>query len=141
MDLATLSYLWSMHRWTGVAVLVIGYLVQLTSKESKFPISVAPRWKPLLVALLSLAFAAAQAIDGGLPWRQVVLRGLMTGFLTMGLFDLIVNAFCNGQIPKWLAWIAVMTPQPPPPPAEKAVSIKPPPDPITEPETPDAKAK
>ena len=137
MDFATLTYLYKTHAWTALFVLVIGYLVQLTSKESKFPVQISPRWKPLVVAVLALLLTGGQAIAGGLPWRDVVLRGLATGFLTMGLFDLCVNAFLNGRIPAWLATLAAMTPQPPPPPSEKAISIKPPAGAVVEVTIPD----
>jgi hypothetical protein len=129
MDFQTVIYLWTAHKWTGLFIIIVGYLVQLTRPESKFPVQVAPRWRPVIAAILAMLLTGAQALTGGLPWRDVVLRGLATGFVTMGLFDLLVNAFCNGRVPNWLAWLAAMTPQPPPPPAtEKAISIKPPPD-------------
>jgi hypothetical protein len=129
MDYATLVYLWQTHAYVGFAILVIGWLVQLTTKESSFPVFIAPRYRPLIVAVLGLVSAGLHALQGGLPWRQVVLQGLLTGFLTMGLYDLFINAFWNGNTPKWLAWLAFMRPQiPTPPTSEKAISVKPPAD-------------
>jgi hypothetical protein len=94
------------HQWMPLAILIIGYLVTLTSDVSKFPVTVPARWKPVIVLVLGQAYAVLQNINGGEKWQSAVYHGLLTSFATMGLFDLVINGIFNGNLPKWLAWLA-----------------------------------
>lgn len=96
------------HKWLPLAVLLIGYLTTLMSDTSKFPINIPDRWKPVLVVGLGQVYAVLTAASGGDTWSHAVWSGAVAAFGTMGLFDLLVRAIFNGNLPKWLAWLAVI---------------------------------
>lgn len=93
---------WSSRAWMPVAIVVIGYLVRLTSDRSAFPINIPSRWQPVVVVVLGQAYGILVAVMGGLPWGTAALHGLETAVWAMGFFDLLVKAVWNGAEPAWL---------------------------------------
>jgi hypothetical protein len=94
------------HHWLALAVIVIGYLVRLTAPDSKFPITIPDRWKPLVVLVLAQAYAVLVAIQGGVAVKTAIIHGVMTWLVTLGVYDVIIKAIFNGVEPKWLKYIA-----------------------------------
>lgn len=98
------------HKWMPLAILVIGYVSTLVSDTSRMPFNIPDRWKPVFVVVLGQAYGALQAIGSGAQVWPTVYHGLVTAFVTMGLFDFVVKAVFNGDLPKWLAWLALIDP-------------------------------
>jgi undecaprenyl pyrophosphate phosphatase UppP len=44
-------------QWMPIAIIAIAYLVRLTSDQSKFPVFVAARWRPMIVIALAQVYA------------------------------------------------------------------------------------
>jgi hypothetical protein len=99
------------HKWMPLAILVIGYLVTLTSDTSKFPVNIPDKWKPVVAIVLGEVYSTLIAISDGTNWKAAVWHGLVTAMATSGLFDLVINGFFNGNLPKWLKWIAFIDPK------------------------------
>jgi hypothetical protein len=113
MDLTTIMQLvddFTGHKWLPAAVVLIGWLTTLLSDTSKFPITIPDRWKPMAVLILGQVYATVQAVAGGVTWPHAVWGGLVAAFGTMGLFDVVVKAIFQGQLPKWLQWLAAIDP-------------------------------
>lgn len=98
------------HQWMPLAVLVVGWLVMACSDTSKLPISIPDRFKPLLVLVLGQVYAVLEAVQGGSAWQAAVWHGLVVAFTTMGLFDVLVKAIFNGNLPTWLQWVTLIDP-------------------------------
>jgi hypothetical protein len=92
-------------QWMPVAIIAIGYLVRLTSQNSKFPINVSTRWQPVIVVALGQVYAVLVAVSSGARWDLAIEHGLETAAWTMGLFDLVVKAIWNGTEPTWLSML------------------------------------
>jgi hypothetical protein len=90
-------------QWMPVAILIIGYLVRLTSSACPLPVTVPARWRPVLVVALSELYSTLGAVQSGAPWHAALLHGFETAVWTMGLFDIVVNAVWGGNEPAWLA--------------------------------------
>ena len=110
-------------QWMPIAIIAIAYLVRLTSDQSKFPVFVAARWRPMIVIALAQVYAILAAVQAGTTWQDAGLHGLETAVWTMGLFDVLVNAIWNGKEPPWLAFLLgfVKGEVPRPPPANDVV--------------------
>lgn len=121
-------------KWLPLAIIVIGYLTRLLTDESKFPISVPARWRPVVVVVLGQLYGCLMLVQEGSTWKSVVVTGLVTSFVTMGLFDLLVKAIFNGQPPWWIDILALIFPSNPTQPtdanAAKTAATKPPPPPL-----------
>lgn len=99
------------HQWMPLAILVIGFLTTTLSDTSKLPVSIPDRWKPVLVVVLGETYAVLIDHQGGTAWLPSIWHGVVTAFSAMGLFDLVVNSLFNGNLPKWLAWLALIDPK------------------------------
>ena len=99
------------RKWLLLFILIIGWLTRLFSDKSRFPATIPARWQPVVVLVLSQVYSTATAVQSGVPWRTAIVQGLLVAFMTMGLFDLVVKAFFNGNEPKWLGWIALIFPR------------------------------
>lgn len=107
--LTTFLDLYRDHKWAAIAVIVIGYLVRLFSSDTKFPVTVPDRWKPVLVIVLGQAYACAQMISNGTKWQSAVLQGIFIAFTAMGLFDIITKAIWNNRPePRWMQMLALV---------------------------------
>jgi len=120
MDPSQLLDLLTSHNYLALAVVLIGWSVQMLGPDSKFPLTIpliAGRDpKPLIVAVLSMAYAVVVAVSGGSSWADALKHGALTGLLTMGLFDLVVKFAFNGNVPAWLNALALIFPKKDPPP-------------------------
>lgn len=94
------------RHWLALAVLVIAYLVRITASDSKFPVTIPDRWKPVVVLTLGQVYAALIAIQGGTAWKVAAFHGFMTALVTMGLFDVVAKALFNGREPAWFKALA-----------------------------------
>lgn len=101
------------HKYIPIAIIVIGWLVALTSDWSRFPINVPGRFQPLVAAMLGIAYGALHQIDGGMVWWKAIGGGLVVGLTTGGLYDVVINAVFDGNVPSWLAWLAFAKKSPP----------------------------
>lgn len=99
------------RKWLLLFILIIGWFTRLFSDKSRFPAEVPARWRPVIVLVLAQCYSTATAIDKGIPWRTAVVQGLIVAFMAMGLFDLVVKAFFNGNEPRWIAWLALIFPK------------------------------
>lgn len=99
------------HQWIPLAILVVGWLTSMFSDVSNFPVNIPDRWKPVVVIVLGQAYAVLEAIQGGSAWKTAVTHGLVVSFTTMGLFDLLVKAVFNGNIPSWLQVVSLFNPK------------------------------
>ena len=115
---------WQHRQWMPLAILLIGYLVRLTSSASTFPVNIPARWRPLVVLALGQLYAVLVAVSGGLSWGAAALHGFEVAVWTMGLFDVVVNAICGGNEPAWLAvLLGIVQQEVPKPNATKPVAI------------------
>ena len=103
--------------WGPLMVLISGWLVQLLSDDSKFPISMpkawdSNQWKPAVVVIASVVQGiVVSIIQGHTDPLHAVLLGLRTAVWTLGLWSLIVKAIWNGKPPAWVNWFsAIATP-------------------------------
>ena len=119
MDPQTVQAAWALfqsHNYLGFAILVIGWLVTLLSPSSKFKLTIPTIYgrdpKPLIAAVLGMAYGVLVAHKGGEAWLPSVQHGLMTGLLTMGLFDLVVKFVFNGNAPAFMNALAMVFPKP-----------------------------
>lgn len=99
------------HNWLALAVFVIGYLVRLTSPNSKFPLSISPRFQPAIVVVLATLYAILQAHLMGSSWADALLHAGLAAAISMSLFDVVVKMIFNGKEPAWLQWLVLMVDQ------------------------------
>lgn len=111
-------------KWLPLAIIVIGYLTRLLTDESKFPVSVPARWRPVVVVVLGQLYGCLMLAENGATWKTVVVTGLVTSFVTMGLFDLLVKAVFNGQPPWWVDVLALIFPSNPTKPVDTNAAKK-----------------
>jgi hypothetical protein len=98
------------HQWLPLAILVVGYLVNLTSDTGKFPLNIPDRFKPLIALVLGQVYAVLEAVYGGSPWGTAVGHGLIATLAATGFAHILLNAVFNGTLPKWLAWLNFVDP-------------------------------
>jgi hypothetical protein len=108
MDVAALLGALAGHQWMAAAVLLLGWLAAALKPESKFPINVPDRWRPLVVILVGVALAV---LAEGPPWPAAIATGLVTATTSMGLFEVTVTAIWGGHLPRALAWLALVDPK------------------------------
>jgi hypothetical protein len=98
------------HKWLPLAMLVISYLTATLGDTSKLPISIPDRWKPVLIVGLGQVYAVLQAETDGIPWQKAIWNGIVASFGAMGLFAIAFKAIYQGNVPKWLQWLAFIDP-------------------------------
>lgn len=116
MDFAALVELLKSHSWLAIAIFVVGVLVRLTAKDSKFPVNVPEPWQPVLTLALGTLADVLQEVHSGKPWSVAVNPALI-----VALGVLAVKAYYHGrEEPAWLRWLALVKPAPknPDPPKE-----------------------
>jgi hypothetical protein len=107
-------------KWGPIMILLSGWIVQILTQDSKFPIQMPASWnqnvwKPVVVLLASMFQAIiASHFEKHMDWVHAVLLGLRTSVWTLGLWALIVKAAWNGQPPKWVNWLAFIATPPQP---------------------------
>lgn len=103
MDFSALIPLVISHAWIPVAVLVVAYLVRLTADDSKFPVSVAPQWHPVIAVFLADLLIFLKAWPN---WRA----GLDPALL-IALGALALKAYyANKPEPVWVKWVVSAVP-------------------------------
>lgn len=137
MDPTQLLSLLTAHNYLALAVVVIGYVVQITRPDSKFPLSIPPIYgrdpKPLVALLAGIAYGALIAVQGGDTWQQALLHGAKVGLFTAGLYAVVIKFVFNGNAPAWLNAIALIFPAKPSTPAVPA-DVDSEPTPVTKPD-------
>jgi len=103
------------HKWMALAVAVTGYLARLSKDDSRFPVSIPSRYRPVLVLVLGQGYAVLQATQNGMPWQEAIKMGLTTSVWTLGLYSLVIKALFNGTEPAWMKTLALVFPAPPSP--------------------------
>jgi len=101
------------HKWMALAIVTIGYLTRLSKDDSRFPVTIPSRWRPVVPLVLGQVYAALVASQGGMPWKQAVMVGLTTSVWTLGLYALVIGALFNGNEPQWLKTLALVLPRSP----------------------------
>ncbi|MGA7123699.1 MAG: hypothetical protein WBY94_26580 [Polyangiaceae bacterium] len=106
------------HQWVPLMALLSTWIVQLLSRDSRFPITLPAswednRWKPVAIVIVSQVQAVAVAHMGGQSWHDAVILGLHTAMWSMGLWSLTVKAVWNDKAPAWVKWLAMSVPTPP----------------------------
>src|SRR5580658_5868545 len=105
-------------QWGPLMILISGWVVQLLSRDSKFPVSLpsswdSNQWKPAVVVVASMVQAILVSIlQKHVDPLNAVLLGLRTAMWTFGLWALIVKAAWNGKPPAWVNWCAAILPTP-----------------------------
>jgi len=105
-------------KWGPIMMLVSGWVVQILTQDSKFPIQMPASWnqnvwKPVVVVLASMVQAILVShFEKHMDWAHAVLLGLRTAMWTMGLWALIVKAAWGGKPPAWVNWIAFIATPP-----------------------------
>lgn len=106
-----LSTLFTGHQWLGIAIVVVGWLVSLTSDTSKLPLNIPDRFKPLIALLFGQLYAVLEAIQSGEDWKTAVAHGIVAALSATGFSTIIVNTIFNGTLPKALAWLSAIDPK------------------------------
>lgn len=105
MDLSQVWTLLVAHAWIPVAVLVVGYLVRLTADDTKFPVTIAPQWHPVIAIGLADLLILLKAWP---DWRAALNPAML-----IALGALIGKAYyANKPEPAWLVWLAAVVPMP-----------------------------
>ncbi len=105
-------------KWGPIMILLSGWVVQILSEDSKFPISLPASWnqnvwKPVVVVLASTAQAIVVShFEKHMDWVHAVLLALRTSMWTMGLWALVIKAACGGKVPWWANWLAFIATPP-----------------------------
>ena len=116
-------------KWGLLMIAVSGWVVQLLTEDSSFPISLPKAWnsnvwKPVAVVLASAVQAVVVSVfQEHVDPVQAVLLGLKTAMWTMGLWALVIKAACGGKVPVWMNYLALILPTPPPPVDRDAVTL------------------
>ncbi len=105
MDFAQVLDLAKSHGWLAIAVLVVGFLVRLTAKDSRFFVSVPEQWQPVVVLGLGTLADALQEVVGGKSWEHAVNASLI---IAVGV--LALKAHFHGREPSWFQWLALVVP-------------------------------
>lgn len=109
MDLAQVVALVRSHAWLALAILVVGFLVRLTAKDSKFPlfrvVNIPDQWQPVIVLALGTLADVLQELYAGKPWEQAVNASLIIGVAVLAL-----KAYFHGREPGWLKALAMVVP-------------------------------
>ena len=105
-------------QWGPLMALVSGWVVQLLSQDSKFPISLPASWstnlwKPVAIVIASEAQAVILSIvQGHSDSVHAILLGLRTAMWSMGVWALVIKAAYNGKPPQWLNYLSFIFPAP-----------------------------
>jgi len=104
--------------WGPLMALLSGWIVQLLSEDSSFPISLPSSWntnvwKPVAIVLASEAQAVVVSIvQGHTDPVHTILLGLRTAMWSMGVWALVIKAIYNGKPPNWLNYLSLIFPVP-----------------------------
>ena len=104
--------------WGPLMALLSGWIVQLLSEDSSFPISLPSSWntnvwKPVAIVLASEAQAVVVSIvQGHTDPVHTILLGLRTAMWSMGVWALVIKAIYNGKPPQWLNYLSFILPAP-----------------------------
>jgi len=120
--------------WMAVAALVVFSLVRLMKPDTKLPINIPSRWRPVIAVVLGEAsMAIYQAAIGGLTWKQGLAGGAIVGVGAIMAHVFGVDVLGKGKdvpLPKALS-IRPPPPPPPPPAGDEVVVVDVPPPPKT----------
>ena len=104
--------------WGPLMALLSGWIVQLLSEDSSFPISLPSSWntnvwKPAAIVLASETQAVVVSIvQGHTDPVHTILLGLRTAMWSMGVWALVIKAIYNGKPPQWLNRLSLILPAP-----------------------------
>jgi hypothetical protein len=105
-------------KWGPLMILVSGWIVQLLSEDSSFPISLPASWnsnvwKPVTVVVAStLQAGVLSVVQGHTDPVHAILLGLRTAMWSMGIWALFIKAIYNGKPPQWLNYLSFILPAP-----------------------------
>jgi hypothetical protein len=89
------------HGGLGIVAIVVVYARKVLSPASGFPVTVSPRWLPIVSALGGLALGAVDGLQTGQRWPSVLL-GAAIGAGSTGFADSLLTAiFDHDNAPKW----------------------------------------
>lgn len=119
MDAERFLALADQQKWTALAALIISWLVRLMSNDTKLPIAVPDRWKPVVVLALGQVYGVLQSVLSGKRWPEAVVQGLVASGAAFTLYAAVVKSIWGDDAPPWAKALALV-PYPAPKPAEKA---------------------
>ncbi len=79
MDFTQLPALIAAHKWFALSALVVWTIVRLLKSDTKLPVTIPARWRPVLALGLGFVAGALDKIASGTPWKQAVTWGLGVG--------------------------------------------------------------
>ncbi len=98
MDQSVILDLAAKHQWVLISSIVVGFIVRLLKEDTRFPpFAVPARWRPVLALALGALSGSLQAVATGIPWRDALLGGLVSGSLAIAGHGTIVEALRDGK--------------------------------------------
>lgn len=89
------------HSYLALFVFAALYVRKLSSPDSKFPLAIAPQWRPVVSAAAGLLYGALVAKQAGASWGTVAL-GAAVAAGAGGFLDGILTAIWNhNDAPAW----------------------------------------
>lgn len=110
------------HKWIPLGALGTGILIRLLRSDTKFPLTIAGRWLPLVNLVLSVVYSVLHAVAIGGTWPVALLGGYAVASTSGFSYDIFVKALRGG---KEFILPGLILPGVPPAPG-KPVSIAPP---------------
>ena len=82
MDYAQLLALAQTHQWLALAVLIIGWITEMSRPESKFPINIPDRFRPLFASIVGAIYGVLLLRQQGDTWQTAMIDGFKSVFGT-----------------------------------------------------------
>jgi hypothetical protein len=123
MDFSQLLALLAERKWIPLSALVVWMVVRLLKSDTKIPVDIPPRWRPVLAVVLGVAASSLDKIAEGGDWRKVAPEGLAVGVIAILVQVFGVDVLRGGKdvaVPKALSKYP-----PPPPPGTPGVLVEP----------------
>ncbi|MDB4994369.1 MAG: hypothetical protein JWM74_1801 [Myxococcaceae bacterium] len=76
------------HSWIPLLALIVFAVVRLLKSDTKIPINIPPRFRPVLAVVLGSIGGVLDHVASGTPWKQAMINGA-----TGGVLAILANVF------------------------------------------------
>lgn len=87
-----------MEIWLGISTFVIALVVRLLKTDTRVPISVSPRMRPLVAIALGIISACLAKVAAGATWKEAFLVSL-SGAVAIVAHEVAVEGIADGKEP------------------------------------------
>lgn len=97
MSVEQILDMWKSGGWVPFAALAVGLIVRVTKEDTKLPIDIPAKWRPMVAIVAGALLGAFEKVIAGGAWKDALLGGAAAAVLAIAGHYLGVDVARGGK--------------------------------------------